>query len=78
MIDAKGNIISSTPAPSDPGIQGKDLIGFSMYNPRWGVLHENGLPADLKDFFITPASAPESPSPMRSSVYSAPTASWSG
>lgn len=54
MIDAKGNIISVNPgAERILGYREKDLIGFSMYNPRWGVLHENGLPADLKDFFIT-------------------------
>jgi PAS domain S-box-containing protein len=54
MLDAKGNILSVNPgAERILGYKEKDLIGKSDSDSRWGVLHENGLPAAPKDFFIT-------------------------
>jgi PAS domain S-box-containing protein len=52
VIDAEGKIISVNPgAEKILGFPAKRLAGGSIYDPRWGVLREDGKPSKPDEFF---------------------------
>ncbi len=54
VIDAKGKIISANPgAEKILGFKASALVGGSAFDPRWGVLREDGAPNVPEKFFIT-------------------------
>jgi PAS domain S-box-containing protein len=54
VIDAKGKILAANPgAEKILGFKARDLVGGSAFDPRWGVLSEDGAPNVPEKFFIT-------------------------
>jgi len=54
VIDDQGKIISANPgAERILGFKATDLIDRSAFDPRWGVLREDGAPSVPEKFFIT-------------------------
>jgi PAS domain S-box-containing protein len=54
VIDAQGKILSANPgAEKILGFKARDLVGRSVFDPRWGVLREDGSPNAPQKFFIT-------------------------
>jgi len=52
VIDIQGKIISANAgAERIIGLKAEQLVGQTIFDPRWGVLHEDGTPSGSEDFF---------------------------